>query len=150
MILPSSFRSSPAWSTSEEGEEGMLLSKGIFLVSRHRDKRSAAALLPFRLLPDCKKSAGFSALRDESGVSATLPGEGYFFRRAVPRHPPAWLKPHRRLLPRGEGKTQLARQPFDLGAAAAELFLEALKAAIEMIDAVDQGLALGGERGDDE
>src|SRR4051794_32035634 len=40
--------------------------------------------------------------------------------------------------------------PLDLGAAAAELVLEALKTAVEVIDAIDHGLALGGERGDDE
>src|ERR1700739_1617351 len=39
---------------------------------------------------------------------------------------------------------------LDLGAAAAELVLEALEAAVEVIDAVDHGLALGRERGDDE
>src|ERR1700739_1627651 len=39
---------------------------------------------------------------------------------------------------------------LDLGAAAAELVLEALEAAVEVIDAVDHGLAFGRERGDDE
>src|SRR5579863_8253791 len=43
---------------------------------------------------------------------------------------------------------RLSRDPLDGGAAAAELFLDALETAIEMIDAVDDGLALGGERGD--
>src|ERR1700674_5798707 len=37
---------------------------------------------------------------------------------------------------------------LDLGAAADELVLEALEAAVEMIDPVDHGLALGGERRD--
>jgi hypothetical protein len=37
------------------------------------------------------------------------------------------------------------RLPFDLGAHAGELFFQPLEAAIEMIDAVDDGFAFGGE-----
>src|SRR4029079_1837211 len=42
----------------------------------------------------------------------------------------------------------LRAQPLDLGTAGAELGLELLEAAVEMIDAVDGGLAFGGERRD--
>ena len=45
---------------------------------------------------------------------------------------------------------KLSRQPLDRGAAARELVLQPLKAAVEVIDAVDDGLALGGERRDDQ
>src|SRR5580693_702546 len=41
-----------------------------------------------------------------------------------------------------------ARQALDCRAAAAELVFQPLKAAIEVIDAVDDGLAFGGERSD--
>src|SRR5579862_2709077 len=44
----------------------------------------------------------------------------------------------------------LAGQALDCRAAAAELVFQPLKAAVEVIDAVDDGLAFGGERGDDE
>ena len=43
----------------------------------------------------------------------------------------------------------LADQPFDFGAALAEFLFDALKAAINMIDPVDDGFAPGGEAGDD-
>ena len=43
-----------------------------------------------------------------------------------------------------------AGEPLDVGAAAGELFLEPLEAAIEMIDAVDHGLAVGHEARYDE
>ncbi len=39
---------------------------------------------------------------------------------------------------------------FDVGAAAGELVLEGFVAAVEVVDAVDDGLAAGGEAGDDE
>src|ERR1700730_13535289 len=45
---------------------------------------------------------------------------------------------------------RLARQALNCRAAAAELVFEPLKAAVEVIDAVDDGLAFGGERRDDE
>jgi hypothetical protein len=44
----------------------------------------------------------------------------------------------------------LGRKPLDGGAAAGELVLEPLEAAVEVIDAVDDGLAFGGERSDHE
>jgi hypothetical protein len=40
--------------------------------------------------------------------------------------------------------------PFDLRAAGGELLLEPLIAAVEVIDAVDGGLALGGKAGQDQ
>src|SRR3990170_1661058 len=43
-----------------------------------------------------------------------------------------------------------ARQPLDLGAASAELLLDPLEAAIEVVDAADHRLALRGEAGDDQ
>src|SRR3990170_9168086 len=43
-----------------------------------------------------------------------------------------------------------ARQPLDLGAALAELLLDPLEAAIEVVDAADHRLALRGEAGDDQ
>src|SRR5581483_3326331 len=43
-----------------------------------------------------------------------------------------------------------AADALDRGAAGAELVLEALEAAVEMIDAVHHRLAFGGERGDDQ
>ena len=42
------------------------------------------------------------------------------------------------------------RQPLDMGPALPQLVLDALEAAIEMIDTVDDGLALGGKPGDDQ
>src|SRR5579883_3677899 len=44
----------------------------------------------------------------------------------------------------------IAREPFDLGAARRQLLLEMLIAAIEVIDPVDDRLALGGEPGEHE
>jgi hypothetical protein len=55
---------------------------------------------------------------------------------------------------RSSGKGVPLRTPpssadaLDLAAAAGELVLQPLEAAVEMIDAVDHGLALGGERAD--
>ena len=50
---------------------------------------------------------------------------------------------------RGRAKRfRLGADAFDRRAAAGELVLEPLEAAVEMIDAVDHGLALGRERGD--
>src|ERR1700685_1004575 len=43
-----------------------------------------------------------------------------------------------------------ARQALNCRAAAAELVFQPLETAIEVIDAVDDGFAFGGERGDDE
>ena len=48
------------------------------------------------------------------------------------------------------GHLALARKPFDMGAAVAELLLDALEAAVEVIDAADHRFALGGEAGDDQ
>src|SRR5215471_14438170 len=53
-------------------------------------------------------------------------------------------------LPERGGMSALAADALDFGAAAAELVLEALEATVEVIDAVDHGLALGRERRDDE
>src|SRR5499433_4022297 len=46
--------------------------------------------------------------------------------------------------------TTLAADALDRGAAGRELILQPLEAAVEVIDAVDDGLALGRQRGDDE
>src|SRR6266508_6860165 len=43
-----------------------------------------------------------------------------------------------------------ARKPLDMGAALAELLLDALKTSVEVIDTADHGLPLRGEPGDDE
>ncbi len=43
-----------------------------------------------------------------------------------------------------------AADAFDFGAAMAELVLEALKTAVEVVDAVDHGFAAGREAGDDQ
>ena len=47
-------------------------------------------------------------------------------------------------------KLGLARKPLDMGAALAELLLDALEAAVEVIDPADHGFALGGKPGDDQ
>jgi hypothetical protein len=44
----------------------------------------------------------------------------------------------------------LARHPPDIGAEPGQLGLDAFITAVEMVDAVDGGLALGGQRGDDQ
>src|SRR6516225_5736005 len=46
--------------------------------------------------------------------------------------------------------TTLPAEALDRGAAGGELVLQPLEAAVEVIDAVDDGLALGRERGDHE
>jgi hypothetical protein len=51
---------------------------------------------------------------------------------------------------RSECRFTLPRQALDGGAAAGELVLEPLEAAVEVIDAVDDGLAFGGECRDHE
>src|SRR5215471_18667346 len=51
---------------------------------------------------------------------------------------------------RATAATILPADTRDVGAAGDELVLEALEPAIEMVDAVDHGLALGGERRDHE
>src|SRR5690606_5508131 len=53
-------------------------------------------------------------------------------------------------VPRADARFPSARDAFDLGAAAAELVFQAFEAAIEMIDAVDHRLALGGQAGNDQ
>src|SRR5436190_9674846 len=42
----------------------------------------------------------------------------------------------------------LARQPLDRRAAATQLFLEPLETAVEVVNAIDDGFALGGKRRD--
>src|SRR5688572_11078383 len=44
----------------------------------------------------------------------------------------------------------LAGKPFDMGPALAELLLDALEAAVEMVNTADQCLALRGKPGDDQ
>ena len=50
----------------------------------------------------------------------------------------------------GRARSLTPADALDRGAAGGELVLQPLEAAVEVIDAVDHGLALGGERGDDE
>src|SRR5687768_10243869 len=48
------------------------------------------------------------------------------------------------------GTVELARKPFDFGAAAGKLVLQPLETAVEMIDAVHDGLAARREPGNDQ
>src|SRR4051794_15390782 len=59
--------------------------------------------------------------------------------RATLTHPTALASPRRQSSP---------ADALDLGAAGRELVLEPLEAAVEVIDAIDHGVAVGRERGD--
>ena len=56
----------------------------------------------------------------------------------------------RRSLSRPAHPRHPSRSRLDLGAAGGELLLEPLVAAVEVVDAVDDRLALGGEPGEDQ
>src|SRR5215510_6355092 len=76
--------------------------------------------------------------------------------RWPPRHstscalaPPASADASKRIVA-ARSNARLSAEALDGGAAGRELVLEPLEAAVEVIDAIDHGLALGRERGDHE
>src|SRR4030088_1923098 len=90
------------------------------------------------------RSAAWSVLEARSAAALVARIE----RRETGGRPPRQL----RLLPRISLRSMRATvhaspaDAGDVGAAGDELVLEALEAAVEMIDAVDHGLAFGGGR----
>src|SRR5437763_5163894 len=62
----------------------------------------------------------------------------------------AGLPAKRACAPPTRSTAPLPADALDRGAAGRELVLQPLEAAVEVVDAVDHGLALGRERGDDE
>src|SRR5215472_15056281 len=91
------------------------------------------------------------SIAGRSRINPTSVGE---LERGKPLAQCFWLPPPHPPPQAGEGGQAPCRtspaDARDVGAAGDELVLEALEPAVEVIDAVDHGLALGGERRDDE
>src|SRR5262245_6715768 len=106
-------------------------------ISRSRKRAHARSLTPMRL----------PMLRPNRSCATSV---GRWPPRQSSSCAPALLASASRMIAAARSNAPLSAEALDGGAAGRELVLQPLEAAVEVIDAIDHGLALGRERGDDE